>query len=264
MDFATIHGVTIAYQVRGPAGARVIALVNSLGTDARIWDAMIGAISSRYRVLTYDKRGHGLSDSPEGPYSLDHHINDLTGLADVLGIESFAVVGVSVGGVIAQGLAARHKDRVSALVLCDTAVRIGTSESWNDRIATVRSAGTIAIADAIMERWFSPDFRRDRPADLAGWRNMLIGANREGYVATCATLRDTDLTREAATIAVPTLVVVGEYDLSTPPDLVRATAELIPGARFEIIRAAGHIPSIEQPDSLARLVTDFLEDIGYV
>ena len=93
---------------------------------------------------------------------------------------------------------------------------------------------------------------------------MLIGANREGYVATCATLRDTDLTREAATIAVPTLVVVGEHDLSTPPDLARATAELIPGARFEIIRDAGHIPSIEQPDSLTRLVTDFLEDIGYV
>ncbi|MEX0859981.1 MAG: 3-oxoadipate enol-lactonase, partial [Cucumibacter sp.] len=144
------------------------------------------------------------------------------------------------------------------------AARIGTAEFWNDRIARVSKDGTVAIADQIMERWFSPEFRRDRPADLAGWRNMLIGANREGYAATCATLRDTDLTKAAATISAPTLVVVGEHDLSTPPDLVRATAELISAARFEIIRNAGHIPSIEQPDTLTRLITDFMEDIGYV
>jgi 3-oxoadipate enol-lactonase len=264
MEFTTIHGVTIAYQLRGPAGARPIAFVNSLGTDARIWDAVVEAMSPAYRVLTYDKRGHGLSDSPTGPYTLDDHIADLTGLADALGIDSLAVVGVSVGGVIAQGLAISHPDRVSALVLCDTAARIGTTESWNDRIAKVNEHGTAAIADQIMERWFSPSFRHDRPADLVGWRNMLTGANRQGYTATCATLRDTDLTHEVASISAPTLVVVGEADLSTPPDLVRATAELIPGARFEIIPDAGHIPSIEQPQALTRLVTDFLEDIGYV
>jgi 3-oxoadipate enol-lactonase len=263
MDFATIHGVTIAHQMRGPAGAPVVAFVNSLGTDARIWDAVVGAISSSYRVLTYDKRGHGLSDIPEGPYSLNDHIGDLTGLADVLGVDNFAVVGVSVGGLIAQGLAARHKGRVSGLILCDTAARIGTTEFWNARMAVVTKDGTAAIADQIMERWFSSNFRQHRPADLTGWRNMLIAANRKGYVATCATLRDTDLTDEVAAISVPALVVAGEHDLSTPPDLVRATSELIPDARFEIVREAGHIPSIEQPETLSRLITEFLEDIGH-
>ncbi|MEO7221682.1 MAG: 3-oxoadipate enol-lactonase [Devosia sp.] len=264
MKFASIAGVTIAYCVTGPTAASVIAFANSLGTDLRIWDDVVPVLSPNYRVLTYDMRGHGLSDVPTGPYAIDDHVGDLMGLADHLGIDDVALAGVSVGGVVVQAAASRHAARVRALVLCDTAARIGIDALWNDRIATVTEHGTAAIADSIMERWFSPAFRRDRPAECAGWRNLLVAASRDGYAATCATLRDTDLTAEVASISAPTLVVVGEHDLSTPPDLVRSTAALIAGARFEIIRGAGHIPSIEQPEKLAALIADFLKDVGYV
>ncbi|MCV3211208.1 3-oxoadipate enol-lactonase [Mesorhizobium sp. YC-39] len=264
MNFARIKGVTLHYRIDGPSAAPPLVLVNSLGTDARIWDDFIAILAGRYCVLSYDKRGHGLSDAVSGPYRLEDHLDDLFGLADFLGIGGFALAGVSVGGLIAQGAAARHGARIRALVLCDTAAKIGTASSWDDRIRAVMAGGTIAIADSVMERWFSPGFRRERPAELAGWRNMLVRADRWGYASTCSTLRDTDLTAETATIGVPSLVLAGEHDLSTPPDLVRETAALIRASRFEIIRGAGHIPSIEQPAALAALVTDFMKEVGYV
>jgi 3-oxoadipate enol-lactonase len=262
MEFASINGVAIAHSVRGPAAAPAIIFVNSLGTDSRIWDAVAEQLDRRYRVVRYDKRGHGLSDTPAGPYRIDDHVADLVGLAGHLGIEEFGLAGVSVGGLIAMAVAARNGALVRALVLCDTAVTIGTTPFWNERIALVMDKGTAAIADQVMERWFSPGFRRDRATDLRGWRNMFVRTDREGYAATCATLRDADLTTEAAAIKAPTLVVVGEHDKSTPPELVQNTAELI-GARFEIIPGAGHIPSIEQPEILAALIDTFTRDAGH-
>lgn len=263
MAFARINGVLLHYRLHGSQGAPVLALVNSLGTDARIWDAMIAAFGERYRVLSYDKRGHGLSDAPEGDYSLDDHLDDLSGLLDHLGIARLALCGVSVGGLIAQGFALRHPRRLSALVLCDTAPHIGSEALWNERIATARTAGLVAMADAVMARWFPDGFRSERAEEVAGWRNLFLRNPVSGYAGTCATLRDTDLRDAVAAIATPTLVVVGEHDASTPVDLVRDAAGRIPGARFEIVAGAGHIPSIDRPDVLAGLVQGFLKDAGH-
>ena len=258
MDFVRINGVLLHYWLAGPAGAPVIALVNSLGTDARIWNGVIAPLSARYRVLSYDKRGHGLSDTPPGEYALDDHVDDLIGLLDHLGLDHFALAGISVGGLIAQGLALRAPERLAALVLCDTAPKVGDAAGWNDRIATVRSRGLDAIVDALMDRWFSPAFQQQRPDELAGWRNLLLRGDAAGYVATCATLRDTDLSGQIGAIAVPTLVVAGSADRATPVALVQRCAEAIPGARFEILDGVGHIPSIEQPAALAALIGQFL------
>ena len=258
MNFVRINGVLLHYRLAGPPGAPFIALANSLGTDARIWDGVIDLLSARYRVLSYDKRGHGLSDTPAGDYALDDHIDDLAGLLDHLGIDRLALAGVSVGGLIAQGFALRSPHRLSALVLCDTAPRVGDAASWNDRIAKVQGEGLGAIADAVMDRWFSPGFQQQRPAELAGWRTLFLRSDATGYVATCATLRDTDLRDDISAIAVPTLVVAGEQDLSTPVALVRDVAAKIAGARFEILPGVGHIPSIEQPEVLAALIEQFL------
>ena len=260
MAFVRINGVLLHYRLAGPVDAPVLALINSLGTDARIWDDVIDRLSSGYRVLSYDKRGHGLSDTPLGDYALDDHVDDLLGLLDHLGIAKLALAGVSVGGLIAQGLALRAPERLAALVLCDTAAKVGEVDAWNARIASVKNQGLGAIADLVMDRWFSPGFQQQRPDDIAGWRNLFVRSDAAGYVRTCATLRGTDLREKIGAIAMPTLVVAGEADQSTPVELVRGCAEAIAGARFEILPGVGHIPSIEQPAALAALIGAFLKE----
>ncbi|HTM78730.1 MAG TPA: 3-oxoadipate enol-lactonase [Devosia sp.] len=263
MAFALIDGLVLHYNVQGRADAPVLALVNSLGTDARIWDVVIALLAPHYCIVSYDKRGHGLSDAPTGDHTIAQHTGDLVGLLDHLGIARVALAGVSVGGLIAQDFAVRYPQRLTALVLCDTAAQIGTDAIWNARIAAVRGPGLASIVEPVMERWFTPSYRQQRPVDLAGWSNMFLRMPAEGYAGTCAALRDADLTEAVAGIAAPTLVLVGDQDLSTPPELVRATAERIPKARFQTIAGAGHLPMIEQPEVLVAALQQFFNEVGH-
>ncbi|CAM5767408.1 3-oxoadipate enol-lactonase [Bosea minatitlanensis] len=262
MAFTRIDGRLVHWRESGPLDAPAVVLVNSLGTDFRIWDAVAAALSRDWRVVVYDKRGHGLSEVPPGPYAIADFTGDLLALADRLGLERFALIGLSIGGLIGQDLALRRPERLTALVLADTAPKVGTAESWSGRIAAVRRGGLAAIADPVMERWFTPAFHSGRPDDLAGWRNALLRQPADGYVATCEALRDADLTAAIGGIRVPTLAVAGDGDLSTPPDLVRAMAERIPGAGFALIEGCGHIPPVEQPARLVALAGGHLERYG--
>lgn len=263
MAFARIGDIVLHYTVLGRADAPVLVFSNSLGSDQRIWQEVIPSFLDRYRVILYDKRGHGLSDAPDGPYSIDDHADDLIGLLDLLRIAQAAIVGLSVGGMIAQRLAVRAPARVRALVLCDTAAKIGNLDMWNQRIAAIKADGIASIADAILERWFTPAFRETRVAEYRGWRNMLIRTPTPGYVGTCATVRDADLTADAARISAPTLCLVGDQDGSTPPDLVRETANRIPDARFKVVASAGHLPCIEQPAVLSVMIDTHLREVGH-
>ena len=263
MGFVRLNDIVLHYRLVGQTDGPTLVLVNSLGTDARIWDEVIALLGDRYRVLSYDKRGHGLTGAPSGDYTIDDHVADLVGLLDHLGIEKLVLAGVSVGGLIAQRFALLHPDRLVGLVLCDTAAKVGDDVMWNGRIAAVREHGLASISDAVMTRWFTPSFRSQRADDLAGWQTMLERMPVDGYAGTCAALRDADLRGDIGQIAVPALVVVGDQDLSTPVDLVRETAALIPGARFEIIDHCGHIPSIEQPGALAALMSNFMLEVGH-
>ncbi len=262
MAFATIDGTSLHYDYLTEFGSGpVLVLINSLGTDFRIWMPTIEEITDDWSILLHDMRGHGLSEVGEEPYSIERHARDVIGLMDHLLITGAVLCGVSVGGLIAQMIYKLRPDLVEKLVLCDTAAQIGTPDGWNARIATVRANGMETIADTIMKVWFTPEFHRDRAAELKGYRNMLARQPVEGYAGTCAALRDADLTADAPDIRRPTLVVVGDQDGSTPPALVKATADLIPGARFEIIRACGHIPCVEQPEEMARLLADFVNEV---
>ncbi len=260
MRFARVNGVVIHHALRGPADGPVIVFSNSLGTDFRIWDAVAADLEKDYRLVFYDKRGHGLSEATPAPYALTDHVDDLAALLDHLGIGSATIVGLSVGGLIAQGLAALRPDLVERLVLSDTAHNIGTAEMWNARIDAVTNKGIASLSDQIMERWFTADYRRPENPDFTGYTAMLTRTTVDGYAGTCAALRDADLTESTRALTIPVMCIVGDQDGSTPPDLVRSTADLIDGARFEVVKDAGHLPCIEQPAATKKLIRDFLKN----
>jgi 3-oxoadipate enol-lactonase len=262
--FVSVNGLTLHYLCEGQDGREHLVLINSLGCDLHLWEDVAPYFSDRFRIIRYDKRGHGLSDSPPGPCSIEDHVADLVGLLDHLKVTSAIVVGISVGGMVAQALAAQHSDRVKLLVLCDTGTRIGTVEMWNQRIATLRQYGMDYLADAILERWFAPDFRARRPADYQGYHNMLVRSPVEGYTATCEAIRDADMTAAARAVRVPALVLGGSVDMATPPDLVRNLAQTMPNARLELIDQAAHLPCVEQPGVMAEAIRRFLGEHGYV
>lgn len=263
MAFARVNGVVIHHEVRGSADKPWLIFSNSLGTDFRIWNAVVEQLQADFRIVLYDKRGHGLSEATPAPYRLSDHVADLAALLDHLGVDRAAVVGLSVGGLIAQGIAALHPEKVAALVLCDTAHKIGTADAWNDRIKAVTTNGIASIADAIMQRWFTDAYRSPENPDFIGYTAMLTRTDVDGYAGTCAALRDADLTESTRALKVPALVMVGDQDGSTPPDLVRSTAELIKDSEFRIVEGAGHLPNIEKPDVVATLIGGFLKSAGY-
>lgn len=262
MQGIEVGGNTLHYRIEGPEDGPVLVFSNSLGTDLRLWDPLLPYLPAGLRLLRYDKRGHGLSDCPDGPWTIEDHVDDLAGLMDGLRLGSAVVCGLSVGGLIAQGLASRRPELLRALILADTGARIGTPEMWNDRIATIEAGGIEALAEPILERWFTPAFRAS--AEFPIWRNMLIRTPRAGYTLTAAAIRDADYRQATARLTLPCLAVCGTGDGATPPDLVRQTAALIAGCRFELIEDAGHLPCVERPAVLGRLLTEFLQETGHV
>jgi 3-oxoadipate enol-lactonase len=260
MAFGRFNHQILHFRDNNPEARQAIVFVNALGTELGIWDQVAALLGGAARLLRYDLRGQGLSDAPPGPYSIADHAGDLGALMAARGIRGALVVGLSVGGLVAQALAAQRPDLAGSLMLCDTAHRIGTVEMWQARIDAIRTGGIASIADAILERWFSRTFRENSPAELAGYRNMLVRTPLEGYLGTCATLRDTDLTETARTLRQPVHCLVGAEDGATPPDLVRSMSALIPGATFEIVPGAGHLPCIERPDWLAARIGSLVKE----
>lgn len=262
MRLARLEGIDLHYREDGdPTGAPVV-FANSLGTDLRLWDAVVERLPPGLRIVRYDKRGHGLSACPPAPYQMGALVTDAERLLEHLGIRDAVFVGLSIGGMIAQGLAAKRLDLVRGMVLSNTAAKIGTREMWDDRIAAVRDGGIAALSDAILERWFSKPFRL--LPDLMLWRNMLERQPAEGYMGCSAAIAGTDFMTPTSGLTLPTLAIAGSEDGSTPPDLVRETADLVKGSRFHLIRGAGHLPCVEKPDEYAEVLTGFLGEIGHV
>lgn len=263
MAFAEIGGTVLHYELLGDADAsRVLVFANSLGTDFRIWLPVFDELDDDLAILLYDMRGHGLSGLGKQPSSIEDHAQDVIDLCAALEIEKAVFCGLSVGGLIAQGIWKRKPSLVEAMILCDTAHKIGTAEMWNTRIAAIEANGIASLSTAVLERWFTPNFFKNNSTDLAGYRVMLERQSVVGYIGVCAAIRDADFTESTKTIDVPTLCIVGDQDGSTPPETVRAMADLIPDADFEIIKGCGHIPCVEQPEALSRLINRFLSRLG--
>lgn len=263
MQSIVSQGRVIHIRTEGPEDGRPVIFANSLGTDLRVWDALLPRLAPGVRLIRYDKRGHGLSDLGTGPISIAGLAEDAAAVLDALGARGAVFVGLSIGGLIGQALADARPDLLRGLVLMDTAARIGTAEMWQSRIEAVRAGGIVALADPILERWFTPAFRETRTAELALWRNMLCRTTLEGYAGCCGAIAVADLRETTRGLKLPVMAMAGDQDGSTPPDLVRETAALC-GAPFHLVDGAGHLPCVEQPAATAALINAFLKetDIG--
>ncbi|MFE0015025.1 3-oxoadipate enol-lactonase [Mesorhizobium sp. NPDC059054] len=259
MRLTRINDIVLHHRLTGaPSDGPVVVFINSLGTDFRIWDETVARLAGECATLVYDKRGHGLSDLGDARPGIAPHAADLAALLDHLAIKRAVICGLSIGGLIALQLYAARPDLVQAMILSDTAHKIGTAQSWKERIEIAETKGIAAFADGVMEKWFTPAFHTGRADELAGYRNMLIRQPVAGYVAACNALASADLTETAQGASVPALCIVGDQDGSTPPALVRSLADLVPGARYEVIEGAGHIPCVEQPEIFTALVSAFI------
>jgi len=256
------NGVTLHVQEDGDPNGTPVVFANSLGTDLRLWDALIPLLPTELRLIRYDKRGHGLSGIPDGPYTMDDLTSDAEGLIEEMGLGSVTFVGLSIGGMIGQNLASRRPDLVHAMVLSNTAAKMGNPAAWIDRITAIQASGLASMEGAILDRWFGPRFRSTPNAKL--WGAMLSRTPQAGYLGCCAAIANADLTETTRRLHLPTLAIAGSHDGASPPDLVVDTAALISGSKFHVIEGAGHLPSIENPVAFAAILNPFLKEHAYV
>jgi len=259
MKTKNVNGINVRYQVEG--SGPWVTLSHSLTCDLSMWDQLAEALAPTFTVLRYDTRGHGGTTAPEGAYSFEQLTADLVGLLDALGIERTHLVGLSMGGIIAQHFALAAPDRLDKLVIANSTSRIPPEAGplWDERIAIVRARGCVGVAEGTLERWFTPAFRAARPDVMARIRALIAGTPAAGYVGCASAIRHLDITARIGAIRTPTLVIAGADDPGTPPAMQEAIAAAIPGARLEVIASASHLSCIEQPDAFNRLVAGFLK-----
>lgn len=244
------------FRVDGAPSGIPVVFANSLGTDLRLWDAVLPLLPG-VRAIRFDKPGHGLSDAG-GPQTIEALAADAAALIEAVAEGPVIFAGLSVGGAIGQALAHARPELLRALVLSNTAVKMGSAEAWQARIDAIAAGGMEGIAEAVLARWFAPEFLQGPAA--APWRNMLSRTPAAGYAEICRVLAGLDLTGVARGLRLPVRVIAGGADGASPPDLVRATAALIEGATFDVIPGAGHLPCVETPQAWAGLVAPFLEE----
>lgn len=254
--------VSIHFRDEGPRDGPALVFANSLGTTLEVWDPLLPHLPEGLRIIRYDMRGHGRSSVPDAPYAMGALVRDAEALLDHLEVRDCAFLGLSIGGMVAQGLAIKRLDLVRVLILSNTAAKIGQPAMWQDRIDAIRAGGLQAIVDGVMEKWFTRRFREG--PEVAPWRAMFLDTPLEGYAGCCAAIAGTDFYTPTSGLRLPTLGFCGSEDGSTPPDLVRETVALIPGSRCELVQRAGHLPHIEQPENYAKLLKAFLKETGHV
>ncbi|MCF1708790.1 3-oxoadipate enol-lactonase [Tabrizicola sp. J26] len=252
--------LTVSLALDGRADGPPVLFLHALGTDLTLWDNVLPLLPDGPRYIRLDMRGHGASDCPPPPYAMGALIRDTERAMELLGIRDAVVIGLSIGGMIAQGLAVKRLDLVRGLVLSNTAAKIATAETWAARIDAVRRGGMAAVTDQTIERWFSRASRSSAAAQH--WRDRLLAQDPQGWIGCAAAIAGTDFYTTTATLTLPTLALAGSEDGSTPADLVRETSALIRGSRFELLRGAGHLPPVDRPEAWAGAVSDFLSSIG--
>ena len=261
MPVAQLADVRLHYELDGDPRLPMLMLCNSLGTTLDMWAPQLPALLAHFRVLRYDTRGHGRSEVTPGEYSIARLAADSLALLDHLGIERVAFCGLSMGGMTGMWLGAHAPQRLSRLVLANTGAKVGDPATWAARFAAVRAGGMAAVTPGVLDRWFTARYRRLAPQEVEQVRAMLLATSPDGYIANGAAVRDMDQRPLLAKIAVPTLVIAGTYDGSTPPELGRELAQAIDGARYVELDAA-HLSNWEQAGAFTAALLSFLLDGG--
>jgi len=259
MPYADFRNLRLHYELDGPEESRVLVLSHSIGTTTEMWKHVAPDFAKKFRVLNCDTRGHGGSSVPNGPCAIAELGGDVLALLDSLGVERCIFCGLSLGGMIGIWMGIHAPERLEKLVLANTAARIGTQNMWNARIRSVQEEGMASLADAVMERWFTREFRHASPAIVAPVRQMFLDTSPEGYIACCAAIRDADFTTNLRAIRAPTLVVAGRDDPATTPEDARFLAQNISGARYVELETA-HLSPIEDPAGFSAAVLEFVSD----
>ncbi|MEV1287354.1 3-oxoadipate enol-lactonase [Micromonospora sp. NPDC049679] len=250
--------VALHHVIDGPADAPVLLLANSLGSTIAMWEPQLPRLTAGFRVVRFDTRGHGRSPVPAGPYALADLGADVLALLDRLDVERAHFAGLSLGGMVGMWLAAHAPQRVDRLVLCCTSARLGPPEAWAERARTVRAQGTAAVADAVVQRWFTPAYAARHSPRIAAMRAMVAATPAEGYASCCTAIQEMDLVPALPRITAPTLVIAGADDPATPPVHASTIAGHLAGARVTVVPDAAHLANVEQPDRVTDLILEHL------
>jgi 3-oxoadipate enol-lactonase len=256
-----VTAVTLPYLLEGPRDGELVVLSGSLGSDLRMWDPQVGALTAAgYRVVRYDHRGHGQSPVPAGPYTLADLGADGVELLDRVGAPQAHFVGLSLGGMVGIWLAQHAGHRLRSLTLCCTSAELGPASGWADRAAAVRQRGMRALSTAVVERWFTPQWRAAGPQQVRYYEAMVAATPAEGYAACCEAIQTMDIACGLSDISTPTLVIAGADDPATPPDHGRRIATAIPSGRLEIVSPAAHLANVECTPKVNALILGHLFD----
>jgi len=251
------NGCPIHVEVEGPDNKPVLMLSNSLGTDLHMWDPQVAALTQHFRLVRYDRRGHGKSGVPKGPYTMEMLGRDVLAVLDALKIEKINWCGLSMGGMVGMWLGANAPQRINRLILSNTSAWFADKEIWNGRIKTVREKGLASIVGGTMERWFTPDFREREPKKIEWLSEMFLATNPEGYIACGEAVRDMDHREIIKSIKAPTMVIAGRQDAGTTVEMGEYVRKNIPGASMTLFDAA-HIANVECQHEYTDAVIGFL------
>jgi 3-oxoadipate enol-lactonase len=257
MPFVDLPDHRIHYALSGRQNASTLVLSNSLGTNFSMWDPQLAEFEKHFSVLRYDTRGHGKSAIPRGPYTFDQLGRDVVGLLNALKIESAYFCGLSMGGMTGLWLALHAANRLRKMIVSSASAKFGTTETWEKRIAAVRQGGMKSVAQQVVERWYTPEFRTSEPEAARATLQMLEATSAEGYIACCAALRDEDVRESIQRIRTPTLIISGALDPVSPPADGKYLCGVIPSAQYRELEAA-HLTNIEASGDFTREVVSFL------
>jgi len=250
-------GCPIYFEMTGPHDAPILMLSNSLGTNLHMWDEQVKPFTAAFRVLRYDRRGHGKSGVPKGPYTMEQFGRDAIAVMDAVDAQKVHWCGLSMGGMVGQWLGANAPERINRLILSNTSCYYASKDMWNDRLAVIAKSGLGAIADGVMNVWFTKDFRERSPDTIADMKHMLLQTQNDGYIGSAEAVRDMDHREILKNIKAPTLIIAGRQDMATTVEAAEFIRARVPGASLTLLDAA-HISNVELPGIYADTVLGFL------